>query len=94
MAESVLVLVAGALRYFRRRRRLTALTGVSGAIGVGLIAFGLQKVVSNFVSGVIHLLDKSIKPVTPYRSKAPFGGIREMRGRFDLGGDARRPRIS
>ena len=36
---------------------LTALTVFSGAVGVGL-GFGLQKVVSNFISGVIILLDK------------------------------------
>ena len=40
---------------------LTALTVFSGALGVG-IGIGLQKVVSNFVSGIIILLDKSIKP--------------------------------
>ncbi|RAI33714.1 mechanosensitive ion channel protein, partial [Rhodoplanes roseus] len=40
---------------------LTALTVFSGAVGVG-IGFGLQKVVSNFISGMIILLDKSIKP--------------------------------
>jgi small-conductance mechanosensitive channel len=40
---------------------LTGLAVLSGAIGVGL-GFGLQKVVSNLVSGVIILLDKSIKP--------------------------------
>jgi len=38
---------------------LTGLAVLSGAIGVGL-GFGLQKVVSNLVSGVIILLDKSI----------------------------------
>jgi small-conductance mechanosensitive channel len=40
---------------------LTGLAFLSGAIGLGL-GFGLQKVVSNLVSGVIILLDKSIKP--------------------------------
>ena len=40
---------------------LTGLAVLSGAIGVGL-GFGLQKVVSNLVSGIINLLDKSIKP--------------------------------
>ena len=40
---------------------LTAFAVFTGAVGVG-IGFGLQKVVSNLVSGFILLLDKSIKP--------------------------------
>jgi len=37
----------------------TALAVLSGAIGVG---FGLQKIVSNLISGIILLSDRSIKP--------------------------------
>jgi small-conductance mechanosensitive channel len=40
---------------------LKALTIFSGAVGLG-IGFGLQKVFSNFISGIILLLDKSVKP--------------------------------
>jgi small-conductance mechanosensitive channel len=40
---------------------LAGLAVLSGAIGVGL-GFDLQKMVSNLVSGIIILLDKSIKP--------------------------------
>lgn len=40
---------------------LTALAVFTGALGVGL-GFGLQKIFSNLVSGVLLLMDKAIKP--------------------------------
>lgn len=60
---------------------LTALTVFSGAIGLGL-GFGLQKVVSNFVSGVIILADKSIKPGDVIQVEEFIGHIRSLRARF------------
>lgn len=39
---------------------LTALTVLGGGIGIG-IGFGLQKIASNFLSGFIILLDRSVK---------------------------------
>ena len=60
---------------------LTALTVLSGAVGVG-IGFGLQKVVSNFISGIIILLDQSIKPGDTIELGETFGWIRELRARF------------
>lgn len=60
---------------------LTTLTIFSGAIGVGL-GFGLQKVVSNFISGVIILADRSIKPGDTIELGDTFGWIRELRSRF------------
>ncbi len=60
---------------------LTALTLLSGAIGVG-IGFGLQKVVSNFISGIIILMDQSIKPGDTISLGETYGWIRELRARF------------
>jgi small-conductance mechanosensitive channel len=60
---------------------LTIFTVFSGAIGVGL-GFGLQKVVSNFISGIIILMDRSIKPGDTITLGETFGWIRELRARF------------
>ncbi|CDX27185.1 Mechanosensitive ion channel family protein [Mesorhizobium sp. ORS 3324] len=81
VAKIGLVLVAGTFALSAVGVDLTALTVFSGAIGVGL-AFGLQKVVSNFVSGIIILLDKSIKPGDTISLEGTFGWIRELRARF------------
>lgn len=60
---------------------LTGLAVLSGAIGVGL-GFGLQKVVSNLVSGVIILLDKSIKPGDVISLGDTFGWIESLGARY------------
>ena len=60
---------------------LTALAVFSGAVGLGL-GFGLQKVVSNFVSGIIILLDKSIKPGDVISLGETFGWITTLRSRY------------
>jgi len=60
---------------------LTGLAVLSGAIGVG-IGFGLQKVVSNLISGVIILLDKSIKPGDVISLGETFGWINSLGARY------------
>lgn len=60
---------------------LTGLVVLSGAIGVGL-GFGLQKVVSNLVSGIIILLDKSIKPGDVISLGDTFGWINTLSSRY------------
>lgn len=60
---------------------LTGLAVLSGAIGVGL-GFGLQKVVSNLVSGIIILLDKSIKPGDVISLGSTFGWIDSLGARY------------
>lgn len=60
---------------------LTALALFSGAIGVG-VGLGLQKVVANFVSGIILLLDRSIKPGDVIEVEQTFGRITAMAARY------------
>ncbi|WP_235931212.1 mechanosensitive ion channel family protein [Paracoccus xiamenensis] len=60
---------------------LTGLAVFSGAVGVG-IGFGLQKVVSNLVSGVIILLDKSVKPGDVISLGDTFGWIDALGARY------------
>ncbi|TMV11297.1 mechanosensitive ion channel family protein [Arenibacterium halophilum] len=60
---------------------LTGLAVLSGAIGLG-IGFGLQKVVSNLVSGIIILLDKSIKPGDVISLGDTFGWIDSLGARY------------
>ncbi len=76
-----LIIIAGLVALTAVGVDLTALTVFSGAVGVGL-GFGLQKVVSNFISGVIMLMDKSIKPGDTISLGETFGWIRELRARF------------
>jgi small-conductance mechanosensitive channel len=60
---------------------LTAFAVFSGAIGVG-IGFGLQKTVSNFISGISLLLDRSIKPGDVISLGDSFGWISQLNTRY------------
>lgn len=60
---------------------LSSLTVLGGAVGLGL-GFGLQKVVSNFVSGIILLLDNSIKPGDVIEIEGSYGWINNLRARY------------
>jgi len=67
---------------------LTALTVLTGAVGLGL-GFGLQSIAANFVSGFVLLLDRSIKPGDVISlsgqsgtSTENFGWVQELRGRY------------
>ena len=59
----------------------SALAFFSGAVGVGL-GFGLQKIVSNLVSGIILLADKSIKPGDVISVGDSFGWVGSMGARY------------
>jgi small-conductance mechanosensitive channel len=60
---------------------LSVLALFSGAVGVGL-GFGLQKVVSNLVSGIILLADKSVKPGDIISVGEHFGRVGNMGARY------------
>lgn len=60
---------------------LTALAVFGGALGVG-IGFGLQKIVGNFVSGIILLMDKSIKPGDTIGVAGTYGWIQSLGARY------------
>ncbi len=60
---------------------LTAFAVFSGAVGVG-IGFGLQKVISNLISGVILLIDRSIKPGDVIMVGDTYGWINSLAARY------------
>ena len=60
---------------------LTALAVFSGALGLG-IGFGLQKVVANLLSGVILLMDRSVKPGDVIAINNTYGWINTIGARY------------
>lgn len=63
---------------------LTAFSVLGGALGVG-IGFGLQKIASNFISGIILLFEKSVSVDDMIElSDGTIGFIRQTAGRYTL----------
>ena len=60
---------------------LAAFAVFGGAVGLG-IGFGLQKVVSNLMSGVILLMDRSVKPGDVIAVGDTFGWINTLGARY------------
>ncbi|MDO9233648.1 MAG: mechanosensitive ion channel [Methylotenera sp.] len=60
---------------------LTLLSVFGGALGVGL-GFGLQRIASNYVSGFILLMDKSIQIGHVVTIDVHYGVIRDLRTRY------------
>ncbi len=53
----------------------------SGAVGLG-VGFGLQKVISNLFSGMLLLMDQSIKPGDIIEMDGTFGWVNHMGARY------------
>lgn len=81
LARIILVTIAFLTAMTSLGINLTALAVVGGAVGVG-IGFGLQKVVSNLISGVILLLDSSIKPGDVIEVGETYGWINKLAARY------------
>ena len=63
---------------------LTTLTVFSGAVGIG-VGFGLQKIASNFISGLILLMEKSIEVGDLVElTDGTFGWVRKNGARYTL----------
>lgn len=63
---------------------LTALAVFGGALGIGL-GFGLQQIASNFISGIIILLDRSITPGDYVELEdGRSGWLRELNMRYGI----------
>ncbi len=64
---------------------MTTFTLIGGAIGVG-IGFGLQKIASNFISGIILLMEKSVEigDIVELDNGNIYGTITHFGGRYTL----------
>ena len=60
---------------------LSGLAVLGGAIGVG-IGFGMQQIVANFISGVILLTDRSIKPDDVIEVDETYGVVKSLGLRY------------
>lgn len=81
LAKIALITIAVLIAITSTGIDLTALAVFGGAIGLGL-GFGLQKVVSNLISGVILLMDRSIKPGDVIEVGETYGWINKLAARY------------
>lgn len=77
----VLLTIAFLLAMNEAGLNIATLTVFGGALGVG-IGFGLQKIVSNFISGFILLGDRSIRPGDVISVGNTYGWVRELHARY------------
>lgn len=83
IGRSVLVLIGVLLGLGMVGFDLTLLSVFGGALGVGL-AFGLQKIASNYVSGFIILLDKSLRIGDLITVDKYYGIVSQIKTRYTV----------
>lgn len=83
LAQAVLVLLAIMISLPLVGIDLTALSVFGGALGVGL-GFGLQKIASNYVSGFIILLERSIRIGNTISVGAEKGKVSKITTRYTV----------
>ena len=81
LLKAILIILAVVLSLTAIGIDLTALAVFSGALGLG-IGFGLQKIASNLTSGIIILMDRSIKPGDVISLGDTFGWIARLQSRY------------
>lgn len=81
LIKAILIVLAVVISLTAIGVDLTALAVFSGALGIG-IGFGLQKVASNLISGIIILMDRSIKPGDVISLGETFGWIAKLQSRY------------
>ena len=83
VAKAVLTVVAILISLSLVGIDMTALSVFTGALGVGL-GFGLQKIASNYVSGFIILLDRSIRIGNIVQVGADSGEVTQITTRYTV----------
>ncbi|MCO5121836.1 MAG: mechanosensitive ion channel [Burkholderiaceae bacterium] len=83
LVRAVLLLVAVLLGLSVVGIDVTALSVFGGALGVG-IGLGLQRIASNYVSGLIILLERSVRPGDSIRIGTLAGSITAIRTRYSV----------
>lgn len=81
LVKIVLVTIAVVIAISSVGIDLTAFAVFGGALGVG-VGLGLQKSVSNLISGVLILLDKSVKPGDVIEVSGTYGKVNSLGGRY------------
>jgi small-conductance mechanosensitive channel len=81
IVKFTLVAVAVLLGFHLTGIDITSITVVSGAIAFG-IGFGLQRIFSNLISGIILLVDKSIQPGDVIAVGETYGVVSNLEARY------------